>query len=50
MGSENCVGADQACKTASQSFLKINQNLLINPVYEDRVEPHFWGRVDECKT
>ena len=43
MGSENCARREHTGTARRQSFLKINQNLLINPVYEVRVEPHFGG-------
>ena len=43
MGSENCARREHTGAARRQSFLKINQNLLINPVYEERVEPHFGG-------
>jgi len=49
MGSENCDGAEKARAAAPQSFLKINRNLLINPVYEVTAEPHFRGALMSAK-
>ena len=43
MGSENCAEAAKTSASQPQPCLKINQNLLINSVYDVKAEPHFLG-------